>query len=56
MDEMTIYHTNVMKADVSNDRAIITFKPHGKPPVSVQIPLVAFLQFLSQAASVATQK
>jgi len=49
MDQLTIYAVSAIKADIHGDQAIVTFKPHGHPGVSVQMTRDALRRFVEQA-------
>jgi hypothetical protein len=53
MSEMTIYQTQVITPDVTADgkTVVLTFKPEGRLPVSIQVPRAHFERFLENAAA-----
>ena len=51
MDELTIYETQTITARISPDgkTAVLTFRPHSLPPVSIQFPVEALGRLIQQA-------
>jgi hypothetical protein len=51
VDKLTIYETQAMMARVTPDGkpAVLTFQPHGLPPVSIQLPAEALGRLVQQA-------
>jgi hypothetical protein len=54
---MTTYETQVIDIDLTADgqTVVLTFKPHGQPPVCVSLPRVHFERFQEKAVAALSQ-
>jgi hypothetical protein len=50
--DIKFYETQALLAAMTHDGsvAVITFKPHGEPPVAIQVPRESLVRFLTQAS------